>query len=216
MTPPTLTPPKSSGLAVTSAVLGFLSLLTGFLTGIPAVIMGHLAHGKIRRSGGTLGGAGWATTGLVMGYIMTAMSLVVALVTALAYPQIQRALDRSDMAMNINNAKQIKLVLDSYAMDNDGAYPPDLDTLKAEQLYGTDLDALRYGERNDAFSSDWIYHGGYENVSRPDTIILASPVTLELGSNTKRIVCTIDSAVRPIPETEYQQRIRDQLAPERE
>ncbi|HUU09994.1 MAG TPA: DUF4190 domain-containing protein, partial [Phycisphaerae bacterium] len=59
---------KTNGLAIASLILGILSMIClGALAGIPAVICGHVAMGRIRASGE--GGRGMAIGGLVMGYI---------------------------------------------------------------------------------------------------------------------------------------------------
>lgn len=56
--------------AICSLVLALLSFFCGWLvTAIPAVICGHVARSKIRKSGGALGGKGVATAGLILGYI---------------------------------------------------------------------------------------------------------------------------------------------------
>lgn len=57
-----------SGLAIASLAGGVLSLGLGFLTGIPAVICGHLGRARIRKAGGGLRGKGMALAGLVLGY----------------------------------------------------------------------------------------------------------------------------------------------------
>jgi hypothetical protein len=49
----------------------------GPLTGIPAIICGHVARGRIARSGGTLGGGGQALGGLLMGYVSVFIFVVV-------------------------------------------------------------------------------------------------------------------------------------------
>src|SRR5215471_8069212 len=76
--PPRLPPPlptsaafsKKSGLAIWSLALGILSLFClSILAGIPAVICGHVALSRIKRSGGVLRGAGFAIGGLVAGYL---------------------------------------------------------------------------------------------------------------------------------------------------
>ena len=65
----------SHGPATTSLVLGILSLvLTGFLTGIPAMVIGRRAGREIDASGGRLGGRGLATAGFVTGLIGTIWS----------------------------------------------------------------------------------------------------------------------------------------------
>jgi hypothetical protein len=45
-------------------------------TAIPAVICGHLARSKIRKSGGELAGKGIATAGLILGYIALVLGVV--------------------------------------------------------------------------------------------------------------------------------------------
>ena len=72
-TPPPLRVAKTSAGAVWSFVLSRLSLLCfGPLTGIPAIICGHVSHSNIKKSQGTLTGGGLAVAGLVIGYIATA------------------------------------------------------------------------------------------------------------------------------------------------
>src|SRR6266516_1126113 len=56
--------------AIWSLVLAGLFFIGGWLfTAIPAVICGHIARSKIRKSGGALGWKGIATAGLILGYI---------------------------------------------------------------------------------------------------------------------------------------------------
>ena len=64
------TVPRTPPVAIWSLILAVLSFTCGWLfTAIPAVICGHIARAKIRKSGGALGGKGIATAGLVLGYI---------------------------------------------------------------------------------------------------------------------------------------------------
>ena len=64
---------KTSAGAVWSFVLSLLSFVClGPLTGIPAIICGHVAHSNIKRSRGSLTGDGLAVAGLVIGYIASA------------------------------------------------------------------------------------------------------------------------------------------------
>jgi len=77
--PPTIYQPipnarPTSGLAITSLILGILGLTTCMLIpGIPAVICGHLAMPRTHPLTGNLGGRGLAIAGLIMGYICCAM-----------------------------------------------------------------------------------------------------------------------------------------------
>ena len=62
--------PRIAPIAIVSVVLAVLSFFCGaFLTAIPAIICGHIAWSKIRRSGGALHGKGIAIAGLVVGYL---------------------------------------------------------------------------------------------------------------------------------------------------
>ena len=68
----------NSGLAIASLVLGIVSFLccTGIVTAIPGVITGHMARSEIRTAGGRLGGDGMALTGIILGYLMIAATII--------------------------------------------------------------------------------------------------------------------------------------------
>jgi hypothetical protein len=69
--------PHTAPTAIWSLVLAILSFFCGWLvTAIPAVICGHVARSKIRKSGGALGGMGIATVGLILGYIALALGVM--------------------------------------------------------------------------------------------------------------------------------------------
>lgn len=70
-----LAPAGTSGMAVTSFVLGLASIVGLCLTGVPAIIFGMLALGDIRRSGGVLKGHGLAVTGILMGTVCGVLCL---------------------------------------------------------------------------------------------------------------------------------------------
>ena len=78
--------PKTNPLAVWSLVLGIISFLCcGLFTGIPAVICGHIAHSKIKESGGREAGGGMAIAGLVIGYIGIFLTTI-GILAAIAVP----------------------------------------------------------------------------------------------------------------------------------
>jgi hypothetical protein len=69
--------PLTAPTAIWSLVLAILSFFCGWIfTAIPAVICGHVARSKIRKSGGALGGMGIATAGLIVGYIAIAVGVM--------------------------------------------------------------------------------------------------------------------------------------------
>jgi hypothetical protein len=70
-------------LAVASLVCALMQVFSLGITAIPAVILGHLARGQIRRTGER--GDGMATAGLVLGWLGIAFFvLLVVGVTAMA------------------------------------------------------------------------------------------------------------------------------------
>src|SRR5216117_1554438 len=69
--------PRTAPAAIWSLVLAVLSFTCGWLfTAIPAVICGHIARSKIRKSSGALGGKGVATAGLILGYIALVLGIM--------------------------------------------------------------------------------------------------------------------------------------------
>lgn len=79
-------PKKTNGLAIASLVLGILSMLicgVGMITGIPAVICGHLSLSRIANDP-TLKGKGLALAGLIMGYLGIVATIAVFMLGGMA------------------------------------------------------------------------------------------------------------------------------------
>jgi len=76
--------PETSAGAIVSMVFGVVGVLfSWWLLGIPsiiAIISGHMALTKIKRSDGKLAGDGFAITGLVLGYLMLSVYILIAFV----------------------------------------------------------------------------------------------------------------------------------------
>lgn len=53
----------TSGKALASMVLGICVFIAGFLTGLPAVILGHMAKTEIRNSNEDCAATGWPLPG---------------------------------------------------------------------------------------------------------------------------------------------------------
>src|SRR5438034_10745406 len=69
--------PRVAPAAIWSLVLAVLSFFCGWLfTAIPAVICGHVALSKIRKSGGALRGKRIATAGLILGYLALVLGVM--------------------------------------------------------------------------------------------------------------------------------------------
>lgn len=117
----------TSGLAITSLVLGILSFLClGPLMSIPGVICGHIARSKIKKSQGREKGEGLALGGLICGYINIAL---VPLFVAIMIPAFMQAKDKAEAVSLINDAREIAVGCQRYAIDHDGKYPQTLEEL---------------------------------------------------------------------------------------
>jgi competence protein ComGC len=81
--------PRTSGKAIASLVLGFLSWM--FPAAIAAIILGHIARSEIRKSTGRLKGSGLALTGLIFGYLGVVMIPILLITAAIAIPNLLRA-----------------------------------------------------------------------------------------------------------------------------
>lgn len=120
--PPVSPAATTPGIAITSLVLGILSLLCCVaFTGIPAVICGHVAQRRIRNSGRTLTGEGLALAGLIMGYLGIGLTL---LVLPIAIPSFLAARETSQFNACMNNLRHIEsakeqAALESHALEGD-------------------------------------------------------------------------------------------------
>jgi len=84
-TPPVYQTKRESTLAIVSLIAGILGwTIVPFIGSIVAVITGHLAKKEIRESGGTMSGDGMALAGLILGYTMIGIALLVLIVVIIA------------------------------------------------------------------------------------------------------------------------------------
>lgn len=126
--PTTPVQPKNSGLAVWSLVFGILAIALsiaciGPLFAIPAVICGHIALSRIKRSAGVLSGEGLAMGGLITGYVGLALIPVIALMAAIAVPNFVKARETAQRQVCIIHLKQIESAKQAWAHQqkkNDG------------------------------------------------------------------------------------------------
>jgi Domain of unknown function (DUF4190) len=76
--------PQTNGLAVAALVCGVAQIAAGPLTGIPAIILGHVARSRIRQTGEQ--GAGMALAGVILGYVglVLFVLLVIGIIAAVS------------------------------------------------------------------------------------------------------------------------------------
>lgn len=114
------TTPKNSGLAIGSLVLGILGLTCfSLISAIPAVICGHIAKDRIKRSGGALAGDGLALAGLITGYLGIAFAIVlIPLMLAVAIPNFFKARENAQRAACVNNLRLIDGAKEQWTLEN--------------------------------------------------------------------------------------------------
>jgi len=125
-------PPQTSGLAISSLVLGILSCtILGFVAGIPAIICGHSARKKARIAPHSYGGGGLAVAGLVLGYVGTVVSAIfVFVIVVSATYSVRTSADRARMMRVQADLQAISTQLSVYDSFT-GTYPTTEQGLRA-------------------------------------------------------------------------------------
>ncbi len=139
------------GMAVTSLILGILSMVCfGFLTGIPAIILGHIAHSRTRKAPEQYTGSGPAIAGLVMGYASLLATLIVVMLAVRLLPPLSAAKPQAPRINCANNMKQIGLAVQIWSSDHKDRFPFNVSTneggtmeLRAEWKNGFDQNPAR-------------------------------------------------------------------------
>jgi len=117
---PTGAPSKTSGLAVTSLVLGILGVLTCGLTSLVGLVLGIVALVRINKSQGQLRGQGLAMAGTIISAVFL---LLVPFSAAMLLPALSKAKQKAMGISCMNNVKQLNLGLIMYSSDNKDQFP---------------------------------------------------------------------------------------------
>jgi hypothetical protein len=91
-------PESTEKLAVVSLVAGIAGFFLPVVGPVTAVVSGHVARGEIRRSRGRLGGDALAKTGLILGYIWIALTLLVVGLCVPLFMMAVTTIDRVEVA----------------------------------------------------------------------------------------------------------------------
>ena len=166
---------KRQGMAITSMVLGILSILVcgfGILPGIPAIITGHVARSRARTQPDQHAGTGFALAGIITGYIGTALSILGLL---LWLPAMSAAKQKAQSISCLGNMKLIALSFRIWASDHQERFPFNVSTNE-----GGTLEFCALG--NDGFD--------------PNAALHFQVLSNEL-STPRILVCPADSSKRP-------------------
>jgi prepilin-type N-terminal cleavage/methylation domain-containing protein len=147
------------------------------------------------------------------GFTLVELLVVIAIIVALAAmatPAIFKALGRAAMAESVSNGRQCKLIMDSFAMDNDGVYPSQ-DTADFYEIGGSDTsnDLFKQLFASGNTNSEkifWVKGSQVCNKARPDDVTTDGGKfnvnrTLEAGDNGWCMVrdqTNVDNPSRPL------------------
>jgi len=116
----TAAPSKTSGMAVTSLVLGILGLFTCGITALIGLVLGIVALVKVKNSRGALGGGGLALAGIIVSAVFIFMIPIFA---AMLLPALSAAKQRAQTINCLNNVKQVSLAVRVYSEANLDRFP---------------------------------------------------------------------------------------------
>ena len=120
MISPPLAPAKTSGMAITSLVLGCLGLFTCGVTALVGLILGIIALVRISKSNGQLGGQGVALAGTIVSAVFL---LFMPISAAMFLPALAKAKQKATSINCMNNVKQLNLGFMMYATDHKDVFP---------------------------------------------------------------------------------------------
>jgi prepilin-type processing-associated H-X9-DG protein len=133
-------PTKTSGLAITSLVLGILGAFTCGATALIGLILGIVAMVKIKNSRGTLGGGGLALAGTIVSAVFVLMLPVFA---AMFLPAFAKAKQKAQTIRCVSNVKQLGSAMGIYLAAHQDRYPAATNWCDAIQSYIGTTNAFR-------------------------------------------------------------------------
>ena len=117
---PPAPPPRTSGLAIASLVLGLLGILTFGVTSLVGIVLGIVSLIQIQRRPDRLTGTGFAIGGLA---ISALTFMVLPIFAAILFPVFAQAREKAVQASCMANLKQLQLSTLMYAKDHDDHLP---------------------------------------------------------------------------------------------
>jgi len=112
---------KTSGMAITSLILGICGIFTCGLSAIVGLVLGIVGLRSIRKSQGWLKGAGLAIAGIAVSGTALLMIPFVMGITGTAFYNARKT---AKEYLSMNNARHLCLAVNLYCDENDGSFPP--------------------------------------------------------------------------------------------
>ncbi|MCP5535646.1 MAG: DUF4190 domain-containing protein [Akkermansiaceae bacterium] len=157
-------PRQTSGLAITSLICGVASFVLLVIPAIVAIICGHVARSRIKKSHGALQGKGLALAGLICGY--ASLFLITATITTIVYNVNEsKRVKAEQVAEEIRRGKEIHQLLLKYEADH-GHFPPTLQELE-DKGYCPSIKSLQTIQ-----GKNWTYYHSQSSKSDPNMLIL--------------------------------------------
>lgn len=189
---------SNCGLSITSLVCSLLGVVTLGLTSIVAIITGHISLSRIKKSAGALGGKGLAIAGLIIGYLVFAITGL-AVVASLMIPAFVKTSQAGNQMKAVSSARQIVIGMKMYAADHEGKYPPTLEALVEEGVL-PDRRVFDFPPTLNVPGQAWEYLGaGHGETDPGDLIVLRSKKADRSG---KVIIARNDGSAEAVRESE--------------
>jgi prepilin-type processing-associated H-X9-DG protein len=165
--------PKTSGLAVTSLVLGVLGVFTCGLTALFGLILGIIAMVKVKNSGGKLSGNGLALAGVIVSAVFL---FLIPIFAAMLLPALAAAKQKAQNINCVNNEKQLALAVRIYSGDNHNQFPPAATWCDAIKPFAGSEKIFKCPAANSAGRCDYAFNvkldGLDESKVNPQTVMI--------------------------------------------
>ena len=136
-------PPKRSGMAIASLILGILGIVPCGIPSLVGLILGIISLLSIRKSMGRLTGQGLAISGIVVSSLTLILVPVISLLVAIMLPAVNAARDLARQTVALSNMRQLSMATHMYAAEHDDRLPdPDNWLQQIKPYAGSDIDNL--------------------------------------------------------------------------